>query len=203
MPSASFQSITPLCERHNPFPEHQTLQKLKRILAKDPGVVHELDDGRINHLTRRSRLISPNHIIGGTLLHHAAKYRSVGFCKLLAENYAEASMVTDNKGRLPFHYSCRTNNLETAKYLFELYPWCIDVADSDGNYPIHYHIWGSRFYDSAIRVNMSNTTQFLLYHDQGAVTKLNNNGSLSLHIACLQRSAEKIGNCQATVQCLP
>ena len=160
MTSDSFLSIARLCYNENRT-ESELLEELKPHLAADPDVVHETD--------RWST----------TLLHEAARLRSVEFCKLIMERNPQAIRAISNVGlTLPFHYSCYENNTETAKYLFRLYPECIDVADDSGNYPIHGLLeWYTKSAD------ISELTQFLLHHDRGAVTKPNLDGCLPLHIA--------------------
>ena len=160
MPSSSFLTALKLCKtRTSSAPESYLLKRLEIILNPDPNVAHETDD------------------LGLTLLHYAATYRTVKFCKLLIDQNPEAVRVIDNQGSLPFHYSCCEVNTETSEYLFQIYPQCINVADRHGKYPIHCLLGGVHV------KNISKLTQLLLKYDQGAVKKLGPSGQLPLHMA--------------------
>ena len=178
MPSESFRSITDLCLCRDRS-ECELIDELKLILAKDPDVVHERDDGRTNFTTSRGSSFW-HHVIGGALLHRAAKLRSIEFCKVLFEENPQALRLADSEERLPFHYSCVNNNVETAKYLFRLYPECIN-ATSNGEYPIHCLL---RYSSADPSRSILAMTQFLLNNDRGAVTKPDSQGYLPVFISC-------------------
>ena len=169
MNSDSFQVVKRLCQYRetNNLKESGLLKRLKSTLSANPDVVHEVD------------------IRGKTLLHYAAMYRSVEFCKLLLEFNPQAVRVTDRYGELPFYLSCygcpSGINVETAKYLYELYPESIDIADAMGSYPIH--CLCRKGYNFKSLGHIFELTQFLLKHDRGAVAKPTNFGRLPLHLA--------------------
>ena len=168
MASFHFNCIQSLCENEDDFPESFFLEQLNSILSKDPTVSHERDSN------------------GYTLLHYAARYRSVEFCKCLVVSNPEAVAVQTNRmGTLPFHISCHKNNAETAKYLFQLHPESIDMPDNKLHYPIHYLLSNhSNYTIYGEKTSLFKLTQFLLKHDRGAVTKPDNDGWLPLHHAC-------------------
>ena len=162
MASKAFKSIVDLCRNLNHLIDSDLLAQLKCILTEHPSVVHEKDE------------------FGFTLLHYAAMYQSVEFCKQIVELNAGAVKLLSRRCSMPVHLSCHDNhnNIETTKYLFQLHPESINIPDSDGNYPIHLLLLGG------YRKNILELTQFLLKHDKGSVSKPNHCGNLPLHIAC-------------------
>lgn len=166
--TAYFRSIQTLCENEDDLPESALLEQLKSILSTDPDVTHERDGN------------------GYTLLHYAARYRSIEFCQLLVGLNAPAVAVkTNHLGQLPFHNACHKNNVKTAKYLFDLYPECINVSAWNSYYPIHYLLSNhSNYFAYGKKESPLELTQFLLEHDQGAVEKPDTDGWLPLHHAC-------------------
>ena len=141
--------------------------KLRYYLGKNPNAVNERDD------------------YGGTLLHYAViGCRTIEYCKILMDLNAELVKTPDSDQRLPIHYACenqgniieanRADNMELIKFLFQSYPESINVPDSEGYYLIHQCL------DSGdVQLEL---LQFLLKHDQGAVTKPDNSGDLPLHL---------------------
>ena len=157
MPSESFRSIEALCWNEEHVPEANLLQQLETALAADPDVTNEKGD------------------YGRTLLHRAASYRPVAFCKVLAERNIDAVRTLNDFGYPPFHDSCSGNNIEAAKYLFGLYPESINIADDLRSYPIHILLeYGEN--------DILELTRFLLKHDRGAVSTHNDPGDLPLHM---------------------
>eukprot|EP00956_Cyclotella_meneghiniana_P037540 scaffold140284_cov40-Cyclotella_meneghiniana.AAC.5 len=140
---------------------------------------------------------------GRTMLHLAARHRSPEFCKLIVQARSDLVRVKDERGSLPFHYSCSNRNVDTAKYLFGLYPECINIPDERGFYPLHCFLFISmsdgpeldtRELSKPIIVEFA---KFLLQHDQGAISAATNEeegGDLPLHFACGSYSSGSFGN---------
>ena len=151
MPLRAFKYAIFLCHSDRNLTASELVEELKAILTQTPNVVYETD-----HFQR-------------SLLHYAARFRSVDFCKLLVEKNPRAVCNRTNNGQLPLHISCLTCNVQTAKYLFELYPESISIPDMEGRYPIH-----RLFLNTSPRVSEEDIlelAQFLLHHDRGAVSK--------------------------------
>jgi ankyrin repeat protein len=136
------------------------LKTLEAILHEYPEVAHE------------------RHENGYTLLHFASLRQSPEFCKRLLDLNVDAVKSQSDIGALPIHYACRCNNVETAQYLFELYPESINVIDSNRRYPVHYLLYSGVCTELVLKL-----AQFLLQHDEGAVTKRDSGGYLPLHLA--------------------
>ena len=165
MPSRGFQNVMiVLCRSDRYLRESELAEELKAILTQTPNVAYETD--------RFHR----------SLLHYAARFRSVELCQLLVENNPQAVRNHNNKGQLPFHLSCLGFNVQTTKYLFHLYPESINISDLRGNYPIHRLLPYSHRVSEQDALEM---TQFLLHHDRGAVSKPDGIGYYPLHRACM------------------
>ena len=129
---------------------------------------------------------------GNCALHHACLARKYDIIDYVLRISTLAAFTQNLDGKLPLHLllygkneTCKQSyhdKIKRVKYLYQLYPESLNIADSHGNYPIH----GLLRYNKS-GANISEITQFLLDHDQGALSKPNNQGLLPLHIACGRR----------------
>ena len=159
-PSSSFEAIVELCRNSDNLPESELLEKIDVTLLECPEAAHERDE------------------YGYTLLHVAAVYRPLEFCRRLIDLNPDAIKSKNREGMLPLHCACQCNYVETVRYLFEMYPESIHVFDSQRNYPIDFLLFNDDEGDSLLEL-----ARFLLQHDEGAVTKCDIYGNMSLHYA--------------------
>jgi ankyrin repeat protein len=154
--------------------ESELISQLISVLRTNPEVLYEQDIR-----------------FGQTVLHCAAKKRSVEFIKVLveADGGLEAVRTADDDGILPIHEACKKCNVEAAKYFYSIYPESINIADNDGDYPLHYAISKNGGLGlGATDEDLEDLIRFLLKNDQGAVSQ--HHGALALHIACLFHSLD-------------
>jgi len=153
---------------HNELPIHElccnamlanttALSILRFMLSIDPTLVRErdgLDYLPIHHAVRS-----------------AANRKSLEFCKVLIDLYPESLRVGTNTGSLPIH---KAYDIEIAQYLLELYPESINTQDRYGMLPVH---------EAAVGRNIDKV-ELLLARDPDAASKMTNDESLPLHLAC-------------------
>lgn len=91
----------------------------------------------------------------------------------------------DQWGCLPLHVDCNRYNVGVAKYFHELYTESINITNDAGEYLLHIlQMKENCFNKEYHKEDHKELTQYLLLHDQGAVSTPNFEGDLPLHIAC-------------------
>ena len=168
-----FDSIKALCLNEEGNPESDPpsqLVELQDLLNSNPNVAQEKDES------------------GCTLLHYAAEIQPPEFCRRLIDVETNLVRVSSNFNRLPFHHACRFSNIETAKYLYHLYPESINIPCAaimnviPDLHPLNLTCSPLRR-ETEDQIKM---VEFLLAHDQGAVSTPTSMGYLPLHLACVR-----------------
>ena len=165
--SSTYDSIVGICF-NDELQESVLISQLQVILQANPNVVHEKDD------------------LGCKLLHHASVHRSPEFCRELVSLSEDLVKTIDNEGCLPFHIACLSENIMTAKYLCRLYPESISITEGDGDTALRMVLF------KRIGANKIELVKFLLDNDPGAVSTLDYEGQLPLHIATVCSNIDAI-----------
>ena len=107
----SLKSAVDLCYNEEDLSESKLVSQFEAILKTNPDVANKAGDEGI------------------TLLHHAVRYQSPDFCKLLIDTNPDLVRTAHISGWLPFYSACSGGNVETAKYLYHIFPESVDIPD--------------------------------------------------------------------------